>query len=219
LAKDNPIAYFDLGVVNTQLGNVAEAEANLRESAKLEPYVDTYDALGNLAEIEGKFDDAATLYKQGIALAPDNYPAWGNLGSAYLWGGRRDESMEAYRRAIELALAQLAKSPNEPLLIIQLADFYASSGQGDKSLVFIRKALALSPDDPNINYRAGETYEILGQRAKAIPLIARALAQGYHATEFQRSPEMAGLRGDPAFQSALNKAKSDIALDSTKKLN
>jgi eukaryotic-like serine/threonine-protein kinase len=219
LAKDNPIAYYDLGVVNTQLGNLAEAEANLRQSAKLEPYVDTYDALGNLAEIQGKFDDAASLYKQAIALDPDNYQVWGNLGSAYLWGGRHDESMQAYRKAIELATAQQAKSPNEPRLIIELADFYASSGQGDKSVVFIRKALALSPDEPDINYRAGETYEILGQRAKAIPLIARALGQGYHATEFQRSPELAGLRADPAFQSALNKAKTENALDTAKKLN
>jgi tetratricopeptide (TPR) repeat protein len=219
LAKDNPVAYYDLGLVDMQLGNLSEADVNLRESAKLEPYVDTYGALGNLAELEGKFDDAASLYKQAIALAPDSYQAWGNLGSAYLWGGRHDEAMQAYRRAIELALAQQAKSPNDSRLLVLLANFYASSGQGDKSLVFIRKALALSPDDPNINYRAGETYEILGQRGKAIPLIARALAQGYHTTEFQRSPELAGLRTDPAFQPALNKAKSENALDSAKKLN
>jgi eukaryotic-like serine/threonine-protein kinase len=219
LAKDNPIAYYDLGMVNLQMGNLAEAEVNFRESAKLEPYVDTFGALGGLAELQGKFDDAAKLYKEGIALDPDNYQVWGNLGSAYLWGGRHDESMQAYGKAIELAAGPLAKSPNDARLIMQLAGYYASSGQGDKSLVFIRKALALSPDDPNINYRAGETYEILGQRVKAIPLIARALAQGYHTTEFQRSPELTALRGDPAFQSALNKAKSENALDSAKKLN
>jgi hypothetical protein len=100
-----------------------------------------------------------------------------------------------------------------------LADFYASSGQGAKSLVFVRKALALSPDDPDINYRAGETYEILGRRGDAIPLIARTLARGYHATEFERSPELAALRADPAFQSALDKAKKENALDTAKKLN
>jgi tetratricopeptide (TPR) repeat protein len=219
LAKDNPIAYYDLGMVNMQLGNLAEAEANFRESTKLEPYVDTYGALGNLAELQGKFNDAATLYKQGIALDPDDYQTWGNLGSAYLWGGRHDESMQAYRKAIELAAPILAKSPNDARLTMQVAGYYASCGQGNKSLIFIRKALALSPDDPNIAYRAGEAYEILGQRAKAIPLIARALAQGYHATEFQRSPELTALRGDPAFQSALNKAKSENTLDSAKKLN
>ena len=219
LSKDNPIAYYDLGLVNTQLGNLTEAAANLRESAKLEPFVDTYAALGGLSEIEGKFDDAAALYKTAIALDADNYQVWGNLGSAYLWGGRREESMKAYSRGIELAQAQRTKSPNDPLLLVLLADFYASSGQGAKSLVFVRKALALSPDDPDINYRAGETYEILGRRGEAIPLIARTLARGYHATEFQRSPELAALRADPAFQSALDKAKKENALDTAKKLN
>ena len=219
LAKDNPIAFYDLGLVNTQLGNLPEAEANLRESARLEPYVDTYGAMGNVAELQGKFDEAAALYQKAIALDADTYSAWGNLGSAYLWGGHREQSLQAYRRAIELALTQAAKTPNDSRLLVQLADFYASSGQGGKSLVFLRKALALSPDDPNINYRAGETYEILGQRGKAIPLIARALARSYHATEFERSPELAGLRSDPAFRTALQKAKSENALDTASKLN
>ena len=219
LSKDNPMAFFDLGVANMQLGNLVEADANFRESAKLEPYVDTYGALGNVLELEGKFDDAATLYQKAIELDSGNYRAWGNLGSAYLWGGRREQAMQTYHKAIELAQAELTKSPNDPDVLVQLADFYASSGQGEKSLVYLRKALALAPDEPNINYRAGETYEILGQRAKAIPLIVRSLAQGYHATDVQRSPELAALRGDPAFQSALSKAKSENVLDTAKKLN
>jgi tetratricopeptide (TPR) repeat protein len=219
LSKDNPIAYYDLGLVNTQLGKLTEAAANLRESARLEPFVDTYAALGAVAELEGKFDDAAALYMKAITLDSDNYQVWGNLGSAYLWGGRHQESIEAYNRAIELALPQQAKSPNDTRLLGELASFYASIGQGAKSLVFLRKVLALSPDDPNVTYRAGETYEILGQREKAIPLIARALARGYHITEFQRSPELAALRGDPAFQLALNRAKQENALDTAKKLN
>jgi eukaryotic-like serine/threonine-protein kinase len=219
LSKDNPMAYYDLGVANTQLGKLSEAEANLRESSRLEPYVDTYSALGALAELGGKFDDAAALYKKAIQLDADNYQAWGNLGSAYLWGGSHEQAMQAYRKAAELANAQQSKSPDDPRLAVLLAGYYASSGQGEKSPVLIRKALALSPDDPKIAYRAGETYEILGQRAKAIPLIARALAQGYHATEFQRSPELAALRSDPAFQSALHKAKSENAVDTARKLN
>jgi tetratricopeptide (TPR) repeat protein len=219
LAKDNPVAFYDLGVVNMQLGNLGEADANFRESAKLEAYVDTYDALGNVLELEGKFDDAATLDQKAIALDSGYYRAWAALASAYLWGGRREQSMQAYHKAIELALQKLMKNPNDPDLLIQIADFYASIGQGEKSLVYLRKALALSPDDPNVNYRAGETYEILGQRAKAIPLIARSLAQGYHATDVQRSPELAALRRDPAFQAAVSKAKSENALDTAGKLN
>jgi serine/threonine-protein kinase len=220
LSTDNSVAYYDLGLANTQLGKLTEAGANLRQSAKIEADVNTYAALGTLSELEGKFDDAAVLYKKAIELDPHNYPAWGNLGSAYLWaGGQREQSMQAYRKAIELAEARRAISPNDPELLVQLGDYYASIGQGERSLVFLRKALALSSDNPNIDYRAGETYEILGQRAKAIPLIARVLAEGYNMVEFQRSPELASLRADPAFQSAWNKAKSENALDSAKKLN
>jgi eukaryotic-like serine/threonine-protein kinase len=219
LSEDNPMAHYNLGLANTQLGKLNEAEANLRESSRLEPYVDTYSALGALAELAGKFDDAAALYKKAIELDADNYQAWGNLGSAYVWGGNHEQATQAYRKAAELANAQQSKSPNDSQLAVLLAGFYADSGQGEKSPVLIRKALALSPDDPKIAYRAGETYEILGQRAKAIPLIARALAQGYHVTEFQRSPELAALRSDPAFQSALNKAKSENPVDTARKLN
>ena len=135
-----------------------------------------------------------------------------------MWGGEHDKSIQAYRKAIELAEAERTKSPDDTNLLVQLGDYYASSGQAGPSEVLLRKALALSPDDPNIEYRAGETYEILGQRAKAIPLIARALAQGYHAVEFQRSPELKSLRADPAFQTALNQAKGEAGLDKSRKL-
>jgi serine/threonine-protein kinase len=100
---------------------------------------------------------------------------------------------------------------------VQLGDYYASSGQPGPSKALLRKALALSPEDPDVEYRAGETYEILGQRSEAIPLIAKALAQGYHAPEFERSPEMASLRADPAFQSAVAQAKANSALHESHK--
>jgi serine/threonine-protein kinase len=135
-----------------------------------------------------------------------------------VWGGKHEKSMQAYRKAIELAEAERSKSPDDTSLLVQLGDYYASSGQAGQSEVLLRKALALAPDDPNIEYRAGETYELLGQRAKAIPLISKALAEGYNSVEFQRSPELASLRTDPAFQTALSQAKAESSLDKSKQL-
>ena len=176
--------------------------------------------MGALAELEGKFDDAAALYKKAIELDPDNYEAWGNLGSAYLWGGNHEQSTQAYRKAAELANAEQSKSPNDPQSYrLCWPDIMRPQDRERK----VRSSFARRSHFPlttrKSNYRAGETYEILGQRAKAIPLIARALAQGYHVTEFQRSPELAALRSDPAFQSALNKAKSENPVDTARKLN
>jgi eukaryotic-like serine/threonine-protein kinase len=220
LAPQNSIAYYDLGVTRMQLGQLDEARGNLEKALSIDQDPDTYRALGSLLVLQGKYKEAIDMDKKSIDLRPGDYHTWGNLGGAYLWAASgREQSVGAYRKAIDLAEAQRLKSPDDPNLLVELAGDYASAGQIDRSEVLVRKALALSPNDPNVNYRAGETYEIMGQRAKAIPLIANALALGYHAAEFQRSPELASLRSDPAFQSALNKAKSENAVDSAKKLN
>jgi tetratricopeptide (TPR) repeat protein len=219
LAPQNSIAYYDLGLAGMQLGQLDEARSDLEKALSLEQDPDTYRALGSVLVLQGKYKEAIDMDKKSIDLRPGDYHTWGNLGGAYLWAGGREQSINAYRKAIELAEGQRLKTPDDPSLLVELADDYASAGQIDRSEVLLRKALALSPDDPNVNYRAGETYEIMGRRAAAIPLIVKALAVGYHATEFQRSPELAALRSDPAFQSALNKAKSENAVDSAKKLN
>jgi eukaryotic-like serine/threonine-protein kinase len=219
LAPQNSIAYYDLGLARMQLGQLDEARSDLEKALSLEQDPDTYRALGSVLVLQGKYKEAIDMDRKSIDLRPGDYHTWGNLGGAYLWAGGREQSINAYRKAIELAEGQRLKTPDDPSLLVELADDYASAGQIDRSEVLLRKALALSPDDPNVNYRAGETYEIMGQRAAAIPLIVKALAVGYHATEFQRSPELAALRSDPAFQSALNKAKSENAVDSAKKLN
>ena len=219
LDPQNNAAYYDLGLAQLQLGQFDEARKNLEKVLSLEPDPDAYTALGTAFELQGKYDDAVSMDRKSIALRPGDYQVWGNLGSAYLWGGKREPSVQAYRKAIEVAEAERVKSPEDTSLLVQLGDYYASSGQPGPSKVLLRKALALSPDDPDVEYRAGETYEILGQRSEAIPLIAKALAQGYHAPDFERSPELESLRADPAFQSALTQAKANRALHEPHKSN
>lgn len=211
LDPQNSAAFFDLGLARMQLDQFDEARKNLEKVLSIQPDPDAYTALGTVFQLQGNYSQAVNMDRKAIALRPGDYQFWGNLGSAYLWGGQHDQSMQAYRKAIQLAEAERARSPDDTSLLVQLGDYYASSGQAGPSEVLLRKALALAPDDPDIEYRAGETWEILRQRAKAVPLIARALAQGYHAAEFQRSPELASLRADPAFQSALNQAKAQNA--------
>jgi serine/threonine-protein kinase len=218
LDPQNTFALYDLGLARMQLGQFDEARKDFERVLSIQPDPDAYTALGSLFELQGNYGDAVNMDRKAIALRPGDYQVWGNLGSAYLWGGEHEKSMQAYHKGIEIAEAERTKSPDDTNLLVQLGDYYASSGQAAPSEVLLRRALALAPNDPNIEYRAGETYEILEQRGKAIPLIATALAQGYHAAEFQRSPELASLRADPAFQTALNQAKAEAALDKTKQL-
>jgi serine/threonine protein kinase/Tfp pilus assembly protein PilF len=203
LAPENAVAFFDLSIAHRQSGQLEQARKDLDRSISLDPTASKYAALGSLLLFEGQFDKAAAMERKAIELDPNYYPAYEDLGAAYSWSGtNHDKAVQAYRKAIELEEADHTKK-QQAWQVARLADDYAGVGDASKSLALARQALALDPHDPTVNYKAGETFEQLGQREAAIPLIAKAVANGYNAYEFEHSPELAGLRSDPKFISAL----------------
>jgi tetratricopeptide (TPR) repeat protein len=216
---ENVNALANLGLANMHLGKLDNAREELEKAVKMAPSAANYSTLANAMMLQGKYSDAVQTTLKALALNPNDYRAWGNLAGAYQWGGNRDKAQKTYEKAIGLAEAERLKTPDDSILLVALGGYYASIGNADRSLPLIRKAVARSPDDPFVAYRAGEAYEVLGQRDNAIPLIARALALGYDTSEFDRSPELASLRADVAFQVALTKAKQKNVLDTGKKLN
>jgi len=206
---ENVNARYNMSLANMQLGKLDDARDELQKVVNMKPSAANYSALGHVYMLQGKYNDAVDMNRKAVDLDPKSYEAWGNLASAYQWGpGQHDKALEAYAKAIDLAETARAKTPEDNNLLMVLAGYYASSGKADKSLPLVRKVLARAPDDPHVDFHAGETYEILGQRDKAIPLIVQALVHGYDADDFQRSPDLASLRGDVVFQTALAKAKA-----------
>jgi tetratricopeptide (TPR) repeat protein len=208
LAPDNAVAFYDLGVANMRSGNMEEARKGFEKSLAIEPTSATYSDLGTALLLDGKYLDAAAIYRKSIDLDQNDYEAWGNLGLAYRWSKTQsDQASAAYRKAIELAEAVHAKTKDDPNLLVELADYYAATGNAKESMTLIRQALALTLGKHSVDYEAGETYEALGQRGKAIALIAGAVANGERNYEFERNPDLAALRGDPAFAAALHAEK------------
>jgi tetratricopeptide (TPR) repeat protein len=207
-AKDNALTYYDLSLVHSEAGQMEAARTDLVQSLKYEPTSRAYSALGSLLLLEGKYDDAATQYRQAIKLDEKSYVAWANLGDAYGWSGKQEEATAAFRKAVELEEVQHAQRPRDPELLVTLAFAYAQIGNAAKSATLARQALAMNESNPKVEYIAGETYETLHQRGQAIPLIAKALARGYRGREFERNPRLAALGADPAFIAALNSEKA-----------
>jgi serine/threonine-protein kinase len=208
LAPDNAMAFYDLSIAHRQTGHLEQARKDLERSLELDPTARKFAALGSLLLFEGKFDKAAEMETKAIGLNPSGYEAWEDLGAAYSWSGtNHDKAVQSYRKAIELAEAEHAKQPKDPVLLADLADDYAAVGNSTRSQILARQALALAPDSPAVNYTTGEAYEALGRREAAIPLIAKALANGYNAYEFEHNPELAGVRGDAKFATMLDQLK------------
>jgi tetratricopeptide (TPR) repeat protein len=207
-APDNALAYYDLSILHSETGQMDEARKDLVNSLKYEKTSRAYSALGSLLLVEGKYDEAAALYKQAIELDSGSYEAWANLGDAYGWAGKQADAADAFRKAVQLEEVVHEKRRRDPELLVTLANAYAQIGDSDKSLPLVRQALAIAENNPKVEYIAGETYETLRQRDQAIPLFAKALAGGYRVREFASNPRLASLRADPAFTAAFNHARA-----------
>jgi serine/threonine protein kinase/Flp pilus assembly protein TadD len=218
IAPDNSIAFLDLGLASLQLERYDDASDSLEKSAQIEPSFFAYSTLAELLTTQGKFAEAVEMSKKALDLDPTNYVAWGNLASAYLWSpGGQDKAMETYKKAIELAENSRKETPDDPELLARLGGYYAFNGQSDRSLKLLRQAVVLAPNNPNVLFVAGDGYEILHRRSDAIQLIAKSLALGFHADQFQRSPELASLREDSKFKQALLSEQAKHLLDKSYK--
>lgn len=85
-------------------GNLAEAEATLREIPEARRSADTWSNIGKCIEARAAADpglwaEAARHYREGLLRAPDNPFLWYNLAQATLRAGDRRGAIEAYRNA------------------------------------------------------------------------------------------------------------------------
>jgi serine/threonine protein kinase/Tfp pilus assembly protein PilF len=212
LTPDNPLAYTNLAQAQMQLNQLPQAEQSLRKTISIQPNVDAYSELGGVLTIEGKYSEAVAMNLKAVKLDPENYENWGNLATSYEWSSSAPTLTDAaYTRAARLAEKARAATPRDPYVLAALGGYYATLRQGERARPMLRQSLALAPTNPGIVYKAGEAYELLGERTRAIDLIAEALALGYGSAELGRNPRLAGLRSDPAFQQAVNKAKEQRA--------
>ncbi|MGH9815679.1 MAG: protein kinase domain-containing protein [Candidatus Acidiferrales bacterium] len=163
-----------LGEAFTTLGDHERALASFRRVTELEP--DNPVGYQNMAAVYtglGRNDEAiATLQ---LALQRQPHPSiYSNLGTTYFFMKRYDESVKMFEKAVEL-------SPNDELLVGNLADAYRASGLNDKALAAYNKAIELAFNALQVNPRNTATlgslalyYSKVGQSVQATEYIRRA---------------------------------------------
>ena len=98
-----------LAVAQSCVGQLAEAEKNLRLAVRRQPDLpEAWDNLGFVLKARGRLVEAIPCYERAVALKPDYVSGWYNLGLALQYAGRLTDSLAAQDRAIQLA-PQLAK--------------------------------------------------------------------------------------------------------------
>jgi tetratricopeptide (TPR) repeat protein/DNA-binding winged helix-turn-helix (wHTH) protein/TolB-like protein len=197
----NPYYWFNfssLGGAYFQLGRYEEALAAFRKVTELEPdNAYGYDDVGAVYLAQGKWSEAIPEYQKAIGLEP-HFIAYSNLGTAYFYLKRYDEAANMFERAVVM-------SPNQQVVLGNLADAYRWSGQSTKALATYDRAIALAYKELEVNPRNATAMQCLalyyakkGQRTQALEFIRRARALDSNNVRFMyNEAEVEALVGKP----------------------
>jgi predicted TPR repeat methyltransferase len=128
---------------------------------------------------EGNFAVAAAIYRQILAVDPDNVDALHFLGVAEHQAGRAADALGFLDRALALA-------PDHPDALSNRGNVHRTLRHLDAAEADYRRALALRPDDANTLGNLGTVLRARGDLAGAVAVYRSVLAQRPdHATAWQ----------------------------------
>lgn len=117
----------------------------------------------------GRLTDAASVYRQFIALRPDVVEARVNLANLLAATGAHGDAEAAYREA-------LALRRDLPEARFGLANVLRAQGKLEEAVTAYRAVLALDAANPAALYNLGSTLQMLGKLDQALTAFSRAVA-------------------------------------------
>ena len=207
LDPGNILGFSNLATSYMLAGDFEAAAPAYQRAIEIEPRPATYSNLGLMYYYLGRFPEAIDAHQRAVALAPNDHLAWSNLGDAFWVSGNAREARDAFLTAERLATAALQVNRNDPLLLMDLAWISTTLEKPGQADDFMSRARAQAPDDPYVYYIDGLISLRNGDRRSALSSFVAALDRGYSDVMLAADPQLADLRGDPRFRSALETGK------------
>ena len=123
-------------------GEVEEALAHFRESARLEPESPAaqYNVGTTLLQL-GALDEAVAFFERALRLDAEYAPVHNNLGAALRSQGKLEEAIRSFRQAVR-------SRPDDEDALYNLASTLTLQGEFTEAVLLYRQVLALLPDSP-----------------------------------------------------------------------
>ncbi len=116
-------------------------------------------------------DKLLVQLEEKLKANPDNLEGWSILARSYLSLQRYDDAVRALEACYRLA-------PEEPNILVTLADALAMQNQGKitpRGIQLLEKALQLNPNNPTAYWLLGMAKQEQGKPQEAVELLRRAL--------------------------------------------
>jgi tetratricopeptide (TPR) repeat protein/predicted Ser/Thr protein kinase len=199
-APGNIDGFNNLGSMYWKKGDLKKARAMFEKANAIQPDADVQSNLATLYFYEGEYRKALPLFN-AVGSETDDYVVWGNLAdTCRQLPDQRHKAGAAYEKAVALAQAFLATSPNDVNAISCLAMYYAHQGEKDKALAAIARARALAPANLEMIRRAVLVHEAVGERSQALAALSEYRERLGEMDEIEREPDLAALRADQEYQ-------------------
>jgi protein O-GlcNAc transferase len=128
------------GQAYAAMGEVQTAEKMFRRALERDEHdAEAANQMGLLLARQNRTEEARRYFQQAIAAQKDHASAINNLGVLYMQMDKVDDAVAAFRYGLEVA-------PDDETLYLNLARFYARSGDRAKARDILQQLLVRKPD-------------------------------------------------------------------------
>ncbi len=137
--------YFQLGIAQNRLGDLAEAELSIKKSLQLCPGNNQrFNELGAVLWSQKKLTQAADAFGLAVKRDPENASAWSNLGAVLHELNQLPKAFIMLKQAVKLA-------PKFAGAHFNLANLHRDFGNFDEAVLHYQQAITHSPE--NVEFR------------------------------------------------------------------
>ena len=190
-APGNASVFNKIGICQLQMQRYKEARKNFERAIRADrKHADAYNNLGVSYYEVHNYNAAIRHYQEAISLKSDAASFYSNLAAAYFAKKQFDKAIQNYSKALELdpdifertsrggVQAQLPSPEDRAHYDYVLAKLYAKTGEPDRSLHYLKKAMEegykdikdVYKDDEFSNLRKDPRFaELMAAKTTAIP--------------------------------------------------
>ncbi|MGK2962769.1 MAG: protein kinase domain-containing protein [Gemmatimonadaceae bacterium] len=215
LAPNLAEAHASRGLAVSLSGAFAEAKREFETAVRLDPK--SFEAAYFFARscvAEGDNEAAAKWFERAVSVRPEDYASHALLATVYSALGRKEDSIQASRRAYDTARKHLDLNPDDPRALYMGAMSLTMLGESEKARDWNRRALAMDPDDPSVLYNIACAFSMEGQKAEAIDALKKALSHGFgHWKWIENDSDLDSIRDEPAFIELLSSKPETVEVE------
>ncbi len=146
LPSQSATEYHCLGQELFNQGHLDAAQFHFQEAIRLQPDdAHAYGNLGNVLQVQKKWEDALACYQKVLQLWPDCASVYGNMGNIYFAQDKFEEAMTCYQQVLRI-------QPEDAQTFRQMGHLSLAQNNLEAALQHCRQALHLQPNNAEIHF-------------------------------------------------------------------